>query len=388
MPKKFRMLVVLGLLALALFPAGSVLAQDPNAPIVRITQVDNSKFPQVTVYVSVTNAAGEPVAVDPSTIQIQENGQVMQATSVSGQGDIGPLTTLLVMDISGSMEKGDKITAAKNAAKAYIDQMRAGDQAGLISFNTAVNVVQPVTPDKNALVAGIDALQPAGNTAMFDALLQGMDVLKDVTGRKAIILLSDGIDNRSHSSVDDVVNTIGPAGLSISTIGLGDPSQSTNNFGLDEAALKSLAERAGGFYGFATAPQDLLALYQQRGSALQHEMSFNYTSPAALRDGINRNLQVSFGGDPALTTSGGYNPGGVLPEVSSRSWMLFVGILIGLIVLLGLPFLISRGAHVFSGMGAKKAASPAQATGGAARTRMGAATPPHTGAAKGRVRLK
>ena len=43
---------------------------------------------------------------------------------------------------------------------------------------------------------------------------------------------------------------------------------------------------------------------------------------------------------------------------------------------------------VFSGLGAKKAASPAQATGGAARTRMGAATPPRAGAAKGRVRLK
>jgi len=386
MPNKtFRSLLALGLLLLMLFPASSAFAQDPNAPIVRITQVDNSQFPQVTVYVSVTNAAGEPVAVDPATIQITEDGQVVQANSVSGQGDIGTLTTLLVMDISGSMEKGDKIIAAKNAAKAYIEQMRAGDQAGLVSFNTQVNMVQPVTSDKAALIAGVDSLQPAGNTAMFDALLSGVDVLKDVIGRKAIILLSDGIDNRSGSGADQVIETIGPAGLSISTIGLGDPSQATNNWGLDEPVLRSLAERAGGYYGYAAASEDLLALYQQRGSELQHEMSFTYVSPGALRDGVNRNLQVSFGGDPALSTVGGYNPGGVLPEVSGRSWVLFGGILLALMALLALPFLLSRGAGLFSGLGAKKGTASASAGRSGARSN---APAPRSNAAKGRVRLK
>ena len=359
------------------------LAQD-SGPIVRITQVDNSKFPQVTVYVSVTNAAGEPVAVDPSTIQISENGQLMPASAVSGQGEIGPLTTLLVVDTSGSMEKSDKIKGAKEAAKAYLDLMRPGDQAGLISFNTQVKVVQPVTTDKAALLQAIDSLQPAGNTAMFDALVAGVDTLKDVTGRKAIILLSDGLDNRSHSNADDVINTIGPAGLSISTIGLGDPKQPGNNFGLDEPALRSLAERAGGFYGFATAPQELLALYQQRGRELQNEYSFTYVSPAALRDGVNRQLQVSFAGNAALTTTGRYNPGGVLPEVTSRSWPLFVAVLLALLLLLILPFLVGRSAGLARLFNRGPAAS-ARSSGG--RVRMGQ-EPARTNPARGRVRLK
>src|SRR5574342_575774 len=92
---------------------------------VRITQVDNSKFPNVTVYVSVTNAAGEPVGVDPATIQIQEHGELMQPVNVQGGGAVVggeaiPLTTMLVIDISGSMEKNNKIGAAKVAAKAYV----------------------------------------------------------------------------------------------------------------------------------------------------------------------------------------------------------------------------------------------------------------------------
>jgi Ca-activated chloride channel family protein len=380
MPKLLRLLLCLTfLLGLAALPVPAALAQDP-APAVRITQVDNSQFPTVTVYVSVTNAAGEPVPVDPGTLQIYENGQLMQASDVSGQGDIGPLTTLFVIDTSGSMEKSGKMQGARDAANAYIEQMRAGDQAGLVSFDTQVTVVQPPTTDKAALKQAVDSLQPVGNTAMFDALVQGVDTLKDVAGRKAIILLSDGLDNRSLSTVDDVINAIGPAGLSISTIGLGDPGQPGTNWGLDESALKSLAERAGGVYGFATAPAELLALYQQRGRALQNEFSLSYVSPSPLRNGLNRNLEIKFGGAAeAVTTTGRYNPGGVLPEVASRSWPLFAAVFLALALLLALPFLISRGAQAFGGSGGGK--------GGTGKSRSGQSSSRNS-PAKGRVRLK
>jgi len=378
MPRTIRHILNFALLfTFTLFPASAAFAQD-SAPIIRITQVDNSNFPRITVYVSAVNASGEPVAVDPSTIQVYENGQLMQAATISGQGDIGQLTTLLVIDTSGSMEKSDKIQGARDAAKAYLDLMRPGDQAGVVSFNTEVKVIQPLTADKAVLVQAIDSLQPVGNTAMFDALVAGVDVLKDVSGRKAIILLSDGLDNRSKSGADDVINAIGPAGLSISTIGLGDPKEPGNNFGLDEPALKSLAERAGGFYGFATAPQDLLALYQQRGRELQNEFSFTYVTPATIRDGVNRDLRVSFGGE-ALSTSGRYNPGGVLPEVSAGSWPLFTAILLGLVLLLALPFIISRGAL---------ALAHSKKTGGNVGIRSGQPAASRSNAAKGRVRLK
>src|SRR5687767_16039855 len=106
------------LLAISAWPFAAVSAQE-EAPQIRITQVDNSKFPNVTIYVSVTNAAGEPVGVDPATIQISESGQVMQPTNIQGggeavAGEIVPVTTMLVIDISGSMDKGNKIGAAKD----------------------------------------------------------------------------------------------------------------------------------------------------------------------------------------------------------------------------------------------------------------------------------
>ncbi|MEW5940424.1 MAG: VWA domain-containing protein [Chloroflexota bacterium] len=366
---RLRSALALGLLlSILLFPASPALAQD-SGPQIRITQVDNSQFPQVTVYISVTNAAGEPVAIDPASLQVFENGALMQPVATTGQGEITTLTTLLIVDVSGSMEKSHKMDGAKDAAKAYVNQMRAGDQAGLISFDTEVHIVQEITADKAALIAAIDSLQPSGNTAMFDALLKGVETLSGVEGRKTIILLSDGLDNRSQATVEEVITAIGPAGLSISTIGLGDPAQAGNNYGLDEPALKGLAERAGGLYGFATAPDELLALYEQRGRALQGEYSFTYISPSALRDGVNRQLSVSIN---ELSAVGQYNPGGVLPEVASSSLPLFGAILLGLLALLALPFILKGIGGLFSGRRKKskvRFSEPAVA-------------------AKGRVRLK
>ena len=87
MRKLNYILTTLLLVAISVWPFAAVSAQG-ETPQIRITQVDNSKFPNVTVYVSVTNAAGEPVGVDPSTIQIYENGQLMQLTDVQGGGEV------------------------------------------------------------------------------------------------------------------------------------------------------------------------------------------------------------------------------------------------------------------------------------------------------------
>ena len=338
---------------LAFAPLQTAFAQDSVAQI-RITQVDTSRFPQVTVYVSVTNAAGEPLPVNPNQIQIFENGELMQPGQVSGSGAIGPLTTLLVMDVSGSMFDAGKLTAAKAAAQAYIEQMRPGDQAGLLIFNTVVNYRQAITTDRNALIQALDALDARGDTTMFDALAQAGQILQPVSGRKAIIVLTDGLDNRSKTTADEVIQAIGAGGMSISTIGLGDPSKLGINSGLDEAVLKSLAARAGGVYGYASDPDALKGLYEKYGRALQSEYSITYTSSSTLRDGLGRMLTVSLGA--ASSAQAAYNPGGVLPEVShNASWLVFMAILIVLVGLLFAPSLVSR----FKASKIAKGASPA-----------------------------
>lgn len=344
-----RLITAILLVAISAWPFTIVSAQE-DAPQIRITQVDNSKFPNVTVYVSVTNAAGEPVGIEPSTIEIYENGQLMQPLDIQGGGEVGeehiPVTTMLVMDISGSMDKNDKLAAAKEAAKSYVNQMQPNDQAGLIAYDTQVYTIQPLTTDIGTLNNAIDGLQTGSDTAMYNALVEAEKALEGVSGRKTIIVLTDGLDNKSQSTAEDVIAGIGESGLTISAIGFGDVT-TVGQTGLNEAALKSLAEQTNGIYGFVTDSEALKGLYQQQSRVLQSEHRITYVSPSTLRDGINRNLTVSLAGG-ATSVEGRYNPGGVLPEVSSRSWTTFAAILLGLLALLFAPMLLNLAAGSLS----------------------------------------
>lgn len=338
------LLTVLVFMTASAWSPATASAQEPE-PQIRITQVDNSQFPNIVVYVSVTNAAGEPVGVDPATIQIYENGQLMQPVAIQGGGeavgDVIPVTTMLVVDISGSMDKNDKLAAAKEAAKSYVSQMRPEDQAGLIAYDTQVYTIQPITSDTAALTSAIDGLETGSDTAMYDALIEAEKALEAVSGRKAIIVLTDGMDNKSHSTLEEVIAGISEEGLTISAIGFGDVG-TVGQAGLNETALRSLAEQAGGIYGYVTDSESLKGLYQQQSRVLQSEHRMTYVSPATLRDGINRSLTVSLT-DVAVSTEGQYNPGGVLPEVSASSWRLFAILLAGLLVLLFAPMLLGLG---------------------------------------------
>jgi len=380
MHKMMRIFLSLMLIPLLmLFSAPSAFAQE-SGPQIHITQVDKSKFPQVTVYVSAVDENGEPVAVDPATIQIQENGQAMQLADVRGgssPSEIVPVTTMLVIDISGSMDKNGKLAAAKDAAKAYVAQMRPGDQAGLMTYDTKTYYVQPITSDTNALNTAIDGLVTGSDTAMYNALVEAEKNLESIGGRKSIIVLTDGLDNKSQSTLDDVVAGISQSGLTISTIGFGDAA-SHGQVGLDEAKLKLLAEKTGGLYSFAGDANALSAVFQQFGQVLQSEYALTYISPTTLRDGVNRGLTVSLVGSAAAATSARYNPGGLLPEVTAQSWQMFLIALAVLLLLLALPSLINYGLDAYHSYRSK---SPK-------KSRVKFNEPASTPSGKGRVKMK
>lgn len=317
---------------------------------IRITQVDTSDFPNVTVYIAITDANNQPVGIDPARLTLMENGTPIPLDQIEGAGEVGTLTTLLVMDISGSMLYAEKLEAAKSSATVFINQLRPGDQIGLVSFNHQIKYVQPITTDHQQVIRAVNGLNAVADTAMYDGLSVAIKILEPVTGRKAILALTDGLDNLSLITPEAVIELIGPAGLSISTIGLGDPDQGKGALtALNEDVLTYLAENAGGVYGYANDKESLSSLYQSYAAAFKSEYQLTYTSPAALRDGVNRNLSVTLSG-PASTileagdVSATYNPGGLVPEVSEPApWPVFWSLIGGLTLLLFLPSLIKRG---------------------------------------------
>ncbi|MFN2112957.1 MAG: vWA domain-containing protein [Anaerolineales bacterium] len=311
---------------------------------VRVTQIDTSDFPQVTVYVAVEDADGEPLGVDPARIQLLENDQVIPVEQIEGAGEIEPLTVLLAMDISGSMLYVGKLDAAKQAAVLFVEGLRPSDRVGLLTFHSEIDYVQPITADHQLVINAIKKLEAAEDTAMYDALAEAIDILSEVKGRKAVVVITDGLDTLSQETPESVLEKIGPSGLSISTIGLGDPDQDlAEKTALDVDALTYLAENAGGVYRYANDQDSLSEIYQEYAVAYKSEYQLTYTSPSALRDGVNRALSVRLADAPASAASEGtepivYNPGGLVPEVSDPVPLPFFGLLLlGLTVLLFVP---------------------------------------------------
>jgi VWFA-related protein len=347
------------LLFAVVLTAFAPMPQEAGTENITITQVDTSQFPQVTVYVSVTDADGQPMGIDPGRISIAENGRAIPLDQITGISEIGPLTTMLVMDVSGSMNGEGKLDAAKAAAVSFIEQMRPVDQVGLMVFSTEISLLEPVTTNHQQVIDSINAITAVGDTAMYDALAQAVAELEPVGGRKAIIALTDGLDNFSTNTPESLLTGIGPGGLSISTVGLGNPEATTDGMrGLDETALRYIAENAGGVYGYANDEESLQNLYTSYAVALQSEYVLTYTSPNSLRDGVNRALSVSLT-DAAAGQQFVYNPGGLIPEVAEpASWPLFLGLLAGLLALLALPTLVNAGRGMIPSLASANGSKP------------------------------
>lgn len=151
----------------------------------------------------------------PATVLEVPDPDVIAAVQASWQYVKKQADILLVIDTSGSMQ-GDKINQAKTAAQAFLDNMPVQNQVGLIAFDSSVNMLVPLSSfEGNAaqIRSTIDTLEAGGDTALFDAIQQSMDMLQNfATGREeriqAIVVLSDGQDTASMNSLQRVVELI------------------------------------------------------------------------------------------------------------------------------------------------------------------------------------
>jgi Ca-activated chloride channel family protein len=194
----------------------TVLGARAEGPVtVQVMQVDKARFPEVDVYVSVTDADGQPVKnLMPEDFSLDEDGQPVSLTHVSRAGEQGPVTAVLVIDKSGSMNHANKMKAAREAATAFVQLMRPGDTTGVIAFNTQVTTVQPLTDDREVLIEAIKGIEAVDDTAMYDALHEASAMLEPVSGRKAIIIVTDGMNTAGQRTREETLTLVGEQDIS------------------------------------------------------------------------------------------------------------------------------------------------------------------------------
>jgi len=121
---------------------------------------------------------------------------------------------MLLIDVSGSMAEDGKLEEAKEAAIFFLDNMEITNRVGLATFSDVVEVrigLDILETNKELLEGHIKSLRPEGGTALYDATINVVDVmtqLKEEDRIRAVVILSDGEDTASGSTLDDAIQSI------------------------------------------------------------------------------------------------------------------------------------------------------------------------------------
>ena len=176
-------------------------AQDIESPEAQDEEVVKVGVDLVTVNVSVTDGGKRPVTgLLAADFAVSDEGRAVNLDFFEGQG---PASLVFVVDTSASMryEKWGKLQAA---LKKFLSRARQGNDYTLIAFADRPRLVAE-SVGAEQLWQSVQALKPDGNTALYDAVLLGLEALGRVPRRhKALILLSDGTDSRSRAVLGEV----------------------------------------------------------------------------------------------------------------------------------------------------------------------------------------
>jgi Ca-activated chloride channel family protein len=247
----------------------------------------------INVLFTVTDKRGRLVTdLTKSDVSLAEDNKTQTITNFSRETDL-PLTIALLIDTSTSIR--DRFKFEQDAASDFLYRTLRPrkDKALLITFDSAIELVQDYTDSPEILAKAIRQVRPGGGTKMLDAIfLACQEKLKAETGRKIIILISDGDDNLSLETVNSALEMAQRSDVSIFAIS----TNSTGFFNLSapktDKLLKKLADETGGRAFFPFKAEDLTQSFQEISAELRSQYSLAYRSTNTLRDGNFRSIRI------------------------------------------------------------------------------------------------
>jgi VWFA-related protein len=214
--------------------------------------------------------------------------QKIQHFSTFSKGDI-PLTIALLVDTSASIR--DKLDYEKQTAAEFLRNIvrKEKDSALLIQFNSEVSLVHDFTDDPEELIPAISSLNAGGSTALYDAMfLAANEKLRGKTGRKVMVVITDGDDTVSEISRGTVIEMAQKQDVLIYGIGI-----RSDYFPARFEVLKEFANQTGGrFISSRATTRELQGAFQLIGQELRSQYSLAYTSTNIKRDGAYRSIKV------------------------------------------------------------------------------------------------
>jgi Ca-activated chloride channel family protein len=232
---------------------------------------------------------------------VYEDG-VPQELAYFARGTDAPVDIMLLVDASGSMDMVAKVANARNAAIQLIGVLGLEDRVAVYAFDRDILELSPFTVDKKEAIRALQALEPFGSTAIYDAVAKASDLIRDQGfGRRAIVLITDGIDTSSEFSIEKALEIAKGVDLPLYVIRVLSPLDDPENeafvgvHGRDAKGGESLgrfATETGGKL-YEASQLGLLRLASLRvKEELKTQYRIGYVPRNTKRDGRFRQIEV------------------------------------------------------------------------------------------------
>ncbi|HEX8351586.1 MAG TPA: VWA domain-containing protein [Pyrinomonadaceae bacterium] len=281
---KTRPLLLVALLAcLSAQHVSAVRAQQDDDEVVRV----NTDL--VVLNVTVTDVKGRYVhELKRADFKIFEDGREQRIGLFSVEET--PFAAAILLDTSGSMET--RLTLARAAALRFLEGLREEDVAAVYNFDSKVEQLQDFAPGRDLPPVAYD-LSSRGMTTLNDAVLRAAkDIAKRPEKRRAIIVLSDGVDTKSGASAEKALNAALEANATIYTVDMTDPRSNPTDRMRAAGSLKNYSAKSGGRYVSKPGGQALNEAFKEILDELSNQYTLGYRPDNSARDGRWRAIQV------------------------------------------------------------------------------------------------
>lgn len=279
-------------LAVGAWLCAPALAAPPEGPPdagIEVSGVDVSDPPHVVIEFTAPAAlTGGPLTG--ADVSVTENGEPI-ASTLTVVPTAG-LEVVLAIDTSGSMNEGDAIGAAKEAAQRFLDVLPAEVPVGVVAFADGPSLLSPLTTDRALLRQAIGGLAAGGETALFDAMVLARSVFSGATPDRQIVLLSDGGNTAGSAGAADALAVAGEVRTSVVAL------TSTE---ADPQVLQQLADANSGSLTTVADPAALSGLYEDIADSLVHRYRIELDATAT--GGVEYGLTVDTAAGPVTVTA-------------------------------------------------------------------------------------
>jgi Ca-activated chloride channel homolog len=252
----------------------------------------------VLIPVTVTDPMNRLVTgLEKEDFQVYENNGAQKISSFASED--APVSIGIIFDLSGSMTS--KLMRARDSILQFIKTANPEDEFFVIGFNDRPELIEDFTSSTEDIEARLTTVRSGHRTALLDAIYYGVEKMKEAKHqRKALLVVSDGGDNRSRYTEGEVRSQVREADVEIYCIGIFDPYAATPEERTGPSLLNDLSEETGGRLYRVDDLAEMGDIAEKISTELRNQYVIGYRPKNLSHDGKWRKVKVKLNPPPGL----------------------------------------------------------------------------------------